>query len=94
MYFGSKNGAFRIYPARQTDECGSYDPRIRPWYVAGSSGPKNIIMILDTSGSMQGYPIELLKAAAKRVVHTLTVSDRVALVPFADSASLIADDDG
>ena len=53
MYFGSRNGAFRIYPARQSEVCGIYDPRLRPWYVAASSGPKNVIMILDTSGSME-----------------------------------------
>jgi Mg-chelatase subunit ChlD len=79
---------------RQTDECGSYDPRVRPWYIAASSGPKNVIMILDTSGWMAGPRIELLKAAAKRVVQTLTVSDRIAIVTFSTDASLIADSDG
>ena len=47
MYFGSQNGIFRIYPARQSEECGVYDPRVRPWFVAGSSGPKNVVLILD-----------------------------------------------
>jgi hypothetical protein len=35
-----------------------------------------------------------MKAAAKRVVQTLTVSDRVAIVPFSTSASLIAESVG
>ncbi len=30
-----------------------YDPRVRPWYVAASSGPKDVVLILDTSGSME-----------------------------------------
>ena len=43
-------------------------------------------MVLDTSGSMAGLRMSLLKDAAKRVVNTLTVSDRVAIVPFATEA--------
>ncbi len=93
MYFGSNNGAFRIYPARHTDNCGSYDPRIRPWYVAGSSGPKNIIMILDISRSMKTR-LPLLKKAATRVVQTLTVQDRIAIIPFATTATKIVDPKG
>lgn len=94
-YFGSQTGAFRMWPARQTENCGLYDPRVRPWYVAASSGPKNVIMVLDTSGSMQGVRIELLKEAAKRVVSTLTVADRVAVVPFSTEAyGSITDQDG
>ena len=52
LYFGGHNGAFRIYPARHSETCGSYDTRERPWYVAASSGPKDVVLVLDTSGSM------------------------------------------
>ena len=91
MFMGSHNGAFRIFPARHTENCGSYDPRLRPWYVSASSGPKNVILILDTSGSMQGLRMDLMKEAASRVLQTLTVADRVAIVPFNTDASIIAD---
>ncbi|KAL7568061.1 hypothetical protein ACA910_020779 [Epithemia clementina (nom. ined.)] len=95
MYFGSQNGAFRIYPARQSEECGTFDHRLRPWYVAGSSGPKNVVLILDTSGSMKDYSrIGLLKQAAQRIVSTLTVSDRILIVPFSGTAQPITTTDG
>lgn len=59
-------------------------------YIAASSGPKNVILILDTSGSMEGLRIEFLKQAAKRVVNTLTFADHVAMVTFAREAKVTA----
>lgn len=92
MFFGSHNGAFRIFPARQTESCGEFDPRVRPWFVAASSGPKNVIMVLDTSGSMAGIRLELMKQAAQRVISTLAVGDRVAIVKFNSGVNIISDD--
>lgn len=93
MYFGSTTGAFRIFPARQYPACGQYDPRIRPWYVAAGSGPKNIIMILDKSGSMQTDDrIGLLKQAARRVIETAGVADRIAIVFFDDEPQAVTDE--
>jgi Mg-chelatase subunit ChlD len=92
MYFGSTSGAFRIYPGRHSEQRGIYDPTIRPWYVAGSSGPKNIVLVLDKSGSMQGSRMSLMKEAAIRVIETLTISDRVAIVVFDETAKVIADE--
>ena len=94
MFFGSQEGMFRIFPGRQWATCGEFDPRVRPWYIAASSGPKNVILVLDTSGSMKGPRMELLKKAAIRVVETLTVGDRVAIVPFATMPHVIGDPDG
>ena len=92
MYFGSQNGIFRIYPARQSEECGVYDPRVRPWFVAGSSGPKNVVLILDVSGSMMnGNRFSLMKQAARRIISTLTVSDRILIVPFSSTAKPITE---
>jgi len=91
MYFGSMSGAYRIYPARQTPVCGDYDPRRRPWYIAASSGPKNVILILDTSGSMKEPRLTLMKEAAKQVIQSLTAGDRVAIVQFANQGILHAE---
>jgi len=50
-YFGAHNGLLRQVPARH-QVCGKYDPCRRPWFVAASSGPKDVVIILDVSGSM------------------------------------------
>ena len=64
----------QIYQCRTENQCsGCSDPRFRNWYAEAASGPKDVVMILDTSGSMskQGR-FALMKRAAKWVVNTLT----------------------
>ena len=92
-HFGSHNGGvFRLSPATHYGNCNEFDPRIRPWYVAASSGPKNIIMVLDKSGSMFfDGKMDALKDAAKRVIDTASVADRIAIISFNDTASEISD---
>jgi uncharacterized protein with von Willebrand factor type A (vWA) domain len=49
--------------------------------VAASAGPKNVILVLDFSGSMaQNGRIDIAKAAAKAVLDTLTFADFVSVV--------------
>jgi hypothetical protein len=92
MFFGAQNGAFRIYPAHPVEKCGQYDPRLRPWYIAASSGPKNVVLMLDTSYSMSGRRLDLMKEAAKQVIKTLTTGDRIAIVHFSGGATIIGQD--
>ena len=92
-YIGTSLGSFRAYPTwRQVDKAGNctdYDPRFRPWYVIAASGSKNIILIIDISGSMDGQKLNLAKDAAKAVVNTLSNSDFVAIISFSNVARSI-----
>ena len=83
-YIGTNLGSFRSYPA--TGGCGAYDPRFRPWYVAATSGAKNVLIIIDVSGSMSGSRMSLAKDAAKSVINTLGNTDFVGVVQFESSA--------
>eukprot|EP00804_Cyclotella_cryptica_P019052 CCRYP_014456-RA/>CCRYP_014456-RA protein AED:0.03 eAED:0.03 QI:213/1/1/1/1/1/3/251/787 len=94
MYFGSSTGAFRIIPARHSETCGNYDPRYRPWFVAASSGPKDVVLVIDISGSMKGRRMDLAKEAASTIVETLSVADRFAVITFSDFASQIGEEEG
>ncbi|GAX16383.1 hypothetical protein FisN_10Hh399 [Fistulifera solaris] len=89
-YFGTREGAFRILPGFPSEGCGTYDNTGRPWYVAGSSGPKNIVLVLDISSSMNEIRLGLMKQAAKRVIDTLSTSDRVAIVFFNAATTVVA----
>ena len=90
QYIGTPNGFYRIYPGSAQDSCNSYDPRVRPWYVAATSGPKNVILVIDVSGSMNIFSrLFIAKEAAKTVANTLTNFDYVGLVTFSSDARVV-----
>ena len=79
----------KTYPSTKVN-CNDYDPRFRPWYVSATTGRKNVIIIIDVSGSMyQDIPsrISLAKEAATNVVNTLGPADTVAVLTFSNSAT-------
>ncbi|BFY99384.1 hypothetical protein BsWGS_02424 [Bradybaena similaris] len=85
QYFGSTIGVTRLYPGREwSNNFGGfyddYDPRVRPWYIQATSGPKDVIIILDCSLSMKGEKFSIAKAVAKTVIHTLTKQDYVNVI--------------
>ncbi|KAL0234625.1 hypothetical protein PCE1_001661 [Barthelona sp. PCE] len=66
-----------------TGTCPGFDPRTRPWYNVAASGPKNVILVLDVSGSMvTNNRIGLMKTAAKTTINGLTYLDRVSVIKF------------
>ncbi|KAK2155924.1 hypothetical protein LSH36_227g06072 [Paralvinella palmiformis] len=85
QYFGSTAGLSRLYPGREWDTnfagfYNDYDPRIRPWYIAATSGPKDVVIVLDCSLSMKGEKFSIAQAVAKTVINTLTRQDYVNVV--------------
>ena len=90
QYFGTEQGATIIFPATpDTTECGAYDPRFRPWYAeTATSIPKDIVLLIDRSGSMRrDNRLQTAKDAAKTVVETLNPNDKVCTVTSAMSVS-------
>lgn len=91
QYFGADTGLFTVYPAHEQSEADSegYDPRFRPWYVnALVQKPLDVVIILDSSGSMRLYDrMNLAKDAAKIMVNMLRPTDRVAVGEFDSSAA-------
>ena len=81
QYFASEDGMLANFPAFQdAADCSSYDPRFRPFYVeTATPEPKDVVFVIDTSGSMHGNKILLAKAAAKTVLSTMNPRDRVSI---------------
>ncbi len=51
--------------------------------------PLDIVLVLDKSGSMNGRPIESVKAATAHLLRLLGANDRVAVVAFDNSVELV-----
>ncbi|MFW9928944.1 MAG: VWA domain-containing protein [Candidatus Thorarchaeota archaeon] len=90
LYMGFEYGFHRSFPWHSYSK--SYDPRIRPWYVGAVTGSKDVVVILDTSGSMGGTPIANTKDAAKRVFSTLGPRDRLTVLSFSGNVKSFKDD--
>ena len=63
-------------------EQGTYQLSIMPPAGAGRPRPKDVVLLLDRSGSMGGWKMVAARRAAARVVDTLTDGDRFAVLTF------------
>ena len=87
QYIGTPTGTARIYPGFSQKECHEYDPRLRPWYIAATSGQKNVVIILDVSESMNDFGrLEAAKRAVIDIIDSLILFDYVGVVVFSDDA--------
>ena len=79
QYFGSEEGMLTLFPAFEDEApCPSFDPRFRPWYVeTATPEPKDVVLVIDTSGSMTTALMNVAKEAAKTVLSTMNPRDRV-----------------
>eukprot|EP00929_Paragymnodinium_shiwhaense_P112605 TRINITY_DN8085_c0_g2_i1.p1 TRINITY_DN8085_c0_g2~~TRINITY_DN8085_c0_g2_i1.p1 ORF type:complete len:635 (+),score=90.21 TRINITY_DN8085_c0_g2_i1:69-1973(+) len=86
MYYGSQStGAMVQWPASKY--CGDFDSRMRPWYATAASGPKDVVLVLDQSGSMNTagrWPA--VQTAAKKVLATLGEEDFATVITFETKA--------
>jgi len=61
---------------------GTYQLTVLPPPVSGSARPKDLVLLLDRSGSMGGWKMVAARRAAARIVDTLTDDDRFAVLTF------------
>ncbi|GFS40627.1 hypothetical protein NPIL_3371 [Nephila pilipes] len=97
QYFGSQTGFMRTYPAsqwitipRKPNFPDLYDVRLRNWYVHASTSPKDMLILMDSSGSMHGQTMEIMKIAVKTLLTTLGENDFVNIISFNSTAKWIS----
>ncbi len=56
----------------------------------GTPLPKDLVLVLDRSGSMNGEKLDQAKAALRYVVQNLNPADRFAVVSFSDTVSAVS----
>ncbi|XP_077024316.1 voltage-dependent calcium channel subunit alpha-2/delta-4 [Tamandua tetradactyla] len=88
QYFGSSTGFFRIYPGIKwtPDENGvvAFDCRNSGWYIQAATSPKDIVIVVDTSGSMKGLRMTIAKHTIATILDTLGENDFVNIIAFND----------
>ncbi|KAG8509071.1 Voltage-dependent calcium channel subunit alpha-2/delta-4, partial [Galemys pyrenaicus] len=86
QYFGSSTGFFRIYPGIKwtPDENGviAFDCRNRGWYIQAATSPKDVVIVVDTSGSMKGLRMAIAKHTISTILDTLGENDFVNIIAY------------
>uniref|UniRef100_A0A3Q2DC41 Calcium channel, voltage-dependent, alpha 2/delta subunit 4b n=1 Tax=Cyprinodon variegatus TaxID=28743 RepID=A0A3Q2DC41_CYPVA len=88
QYFGSSFGFFRIYPGIKwtpdTNGVVAFDCRNRNWYIQAATSPKDIIIMVDISGSMKGLKMTIAKHTINTILDTLGENDFVNVIAYTD----------
>src|SRR6266545_3358018 len=66
---------------------GTFQLTVLPPAVASPARPRDLVLLLDRSGSMAGWKMVAARRAAARIVDTLTDADRFAVIAFDDRIS-------
>ncbi|XP_051528530.1 voltage-dependent calcium channel subunit alpha-2/delta-3-like isoform X7 [Myxocyprinus asiaticus] len=79
QYFGSAKGFFRQYPGVKwhPDEHGviAFDCRNRKWYIQAATSPKDVVILVDVSGSMKGLRLTIARQTVASILDTLGDDD-------------------
>ncbi|XP_045514107.1 voltage-dependent calcium channel subunit alpha-2/delta-4-like [Pieris brassicae] len=91
QYLCSAKGFLRHYPAAlwqslynlNVEAEDVYDCRLRPWYVSASGAPRDVLILLDASGSMDNSSNQVIaELFTSTLLNALTDDDQVNVLRF------------
>lgn len=91
QYFCNSSGLFRHFPVTNWafHPINTYDCRLRHWFTGAASSPKDVMILIEKSGSMEGKRIGIAIDVARNILDTLTPNDFVNVMQFNGTAEYI-----
>lgn len=93
QYFGSETGVLRHYPAKSWEDRDTsssvdvYDCRKRSWYIETATCSKDVIILLDRTGSMYKYLSFLAKLTIKNLLDTFSNNDSFNIYTYSEDVT-------
>ena len=91
QYFCSSHGLFRRYPGaywKAPAREDFFDCRLQSWYIMAAASPKDVLILLDTSGSMTGLRLEIAKRLVESIMDTLSDNDFFNILTYSNSVRI------
>lgn len=91
QFFGSTTGIMRQFPASKwnIDPVDLFDCRLRSWYIEAATSPKDMVVLMDVSGSMKGDRKDIARHVVFNILETLGPNDFVNIYKFAEHVEAV-----
>ncbi|RNA43658.1 voltage-dependent calcium channel subunit alpha-2 delta-3 [Brachionus plicatilis] len=89
QYFCSSNGLYRRFPGAYWNVPiyeDFFDCRLQSWYIMAAASSKDVLILLDVSGSMTGLKLEIAKKLIEAIMDTLSDNDFFNILLFSDES--------
>ena len=87
QYFCSQTGLYRVWPGHEwefpegdEEKLDLFDCRVQNWYIRATSSPRDVIILIDASGSMTGLKKSIAIQTVETILDTLSDDDFVQII--------------
>lgn len=90
QYFSYPDNYAGFYPMSPWNCSETYTPTERPYFSAGATGARDVVILMDAStrASDSAWRLATSKKVAEKIVRSLSFKDFVAIIPYGDQPQL------